>query len=72
MSLDQTTTIQGIFGLFEAVFVLTFAFIIMGIPLVLYYLETTGALPRLVQFRKEHATVRMGPDVMGISSSLTH
>ena len=70
MSLDQTTTIQRIFGLFEAVFVGTFAIIIIGIPTVLYYLEATGSLPRLVQFRKEKAIVRMGPDVMGIASTL--
>lgn len=70
MSLDQTTTIQHIYGLFEAVFVTSFAIIIIGIPTVLYYLEATGSLPRLVQFRKEKAIVRVGPDVMGISSSL--
>lgn len=72
MSLDQTTTIQNFYGPFEAVFVLTLFIIIAGIPLVLYYYERTGQLPRVVQRRMEHVedSVRRfrGRDVMGIST----
>lgn len=70
MSLDQTITIQHIYGLFEVVFVLTFAIIVIGIPLVLYYLERTGALPRMVRFRKKNVVTLRGPDVMGIASMM--
>ena len=69
MSLDQTLTIQHIYGLFEVVFVLTFAIIVIGIPFVLYYLERTGALPRMVRFRKSNLTYK-GADVMGITSMI--
>jgi hypothetical protein len=70
MSLDQTLTIQRVYGPFEAVFVLTFAIIVFGIPFVLYYLERTGALPRMVRFRKKNTVCLKGPDVMGITSMM--
>jgi hypothetical protein len=70
MSLDQTLTIQRVYGPFEAVFVLSFAIIIFGIPFVLYYLERTGALPRMIRFRKKNTVCLKGPDVMGITSMM--
>ena len=70
MSLDQTITVQYYYGGFEAVFVLSFCIIIIGIPLALYYLERTGALPRIVRFRPFSKKIRKSPDVMGISSMI--
>lgn len=70
MSLDQTVTIQYVFGGFHSVFVFSFCTIIFGIPLVLYYLERTGALPRIVRFRPFSKSSRRSDDVMGISSMI--
>ena len=71
MSLDQTITIQNKYGGFEVVFVLSFCIIIIGIPLVLYYLERTGALPRIVRFRPFSRKYKKSEDVMGISSMMS-
>ena len=71
MSLDNTTTIQNIFGLFEAVYVLTFMIILGGIPLTIYYYESTGVLPRLLR-RKEVVPISRGADVMGITNLISY
>lgn len=70
MSLDQTTTIQNIFGIFEAVFVLTFVIILAGIPLVIYYYESTGVLPRVLR-GKVPGPIGRGTDVMGMTTIIS-
>jgi hypothetical protein len=50
MNLDNTVTIQFVvYGVFEAVFVTSFALILIISAAILYYLKRTHVLPRLVQ-----------------------
>ena len=73
MSLDETVTAQYVYGPFEAVFVLTMLIIVAGIPLVLYYYESTGILPRVQRRRGAGQCLEAqhtGAEVMGMSTLL--
>jgi len=73
MSLDNTLTFQNVYGDFEAVFVLTFFIIIGGIPLVVYYFERTGGLPRLIRPNASNLLVlsqEKGAEVLGMHALL--
>ena len=49
MNLDNTVTIQPIYGVFTLVSVLTFALIIVGNFVVMYYYERTGVIPATIR-----------------------
>jgi Mg2+ and Co2+ transporter CorA len=51
MNLDQTTTIQNVYGIFEAVFTVTFALIFVITGLIWYYYKRTGVLPSTIKLR---------------------
>ena len=51
MNLDQTTTIQNTYGIFEAVFTVTFALIFVVTGLIWYYYKRTGVLPSTIKLR---------------------
>ena len=54
MNLDNTITIQFVvYGVFEAVFVASFALIAIVSACILYYLKRSHILPRLVQNKEE-------------------
>ena len=51
MNLDQTTPIQNVYGIFEAVFTVTFALIFIISGLIWYYFKRTGVLPNKIKLR---------------------
>jgi hypothetical protein len=51
MNLDQTITIQGVYGVFEAVFTITFALIFVVTGLIWYYYKRTGVLPSTIKLK---------------------
>jgi Mg2+ and Co2+ transporter CorA len=51
MNLDQTITIQNVYGLFETVFAVTFALIFIITALIWYYYKRTGVLPSTIKVR---------------------
>lgn len=54
MNLDNTITIQFVvYGVFEAVFVTSFALILIISSAILYYLKRTHVLPRLLQNKED-------------------
>jgi magnesium transporter len=48
MNLDNTVTLQNVLGLFEIVFILTLMIIFGGLFAVVYYLQRSGVIPRVV------------------------
>jgi hypothetical protein len=73
MSLDETVTLQPTYGSFAVVFCCSLMIMVGGIPLVLYYYESTGVLPRVQRRRGDgqsgcHTSQRRGNDVMGMST----
>ena len=56
MNLDNTVTIQPIYGVFTLVSVLTFALIIFGNFVVMYYYERTGVIPATIRIHNHLVT----------------
>lgn len=52
MNLDQTTTIQNVYGIFETVFTVTFALIFIITGLIWYYYKRTGVLPSTIRLKE--------------------
>lgn len=52
MNLDQTTTIQPVYGVFETVFTVTFALIFIITGLIWYYYKRTGVLPSTIRLKE--------------------